>query len=336
MTIKGKPYLVEVDEYSASPDGDVDRPRVARRRRADHRHLRRDASRASSPTSASQVHQPENRAAIAGDYGAQSPVQGYAGHYCNVPQRNEPGIFACSMITSGLRVFDIRDPENPKEIAYYVSPPSTISATGGPVIDERSNWAMSQPAFAPERGEIWYSDGNSGFYALKMDPRGLAVPGGRRLERLHRHDGLRVGRCARPSGRGVSLTFERRADLPVRVDVFRVSQGRRVLRERLVARFDKRTSSLTWNGRPNRGSARRQGRAGTYFVRFTMLKDGRAYDRRRIVISRRADGRFAPRPAHYQRESCNLCARSSSSGPSSAGRRAGRSPGRTASARAPA
>ena len=117
------------------------------------------------------VHQPENRAAIAADPGAQSPVQGYAGHYCNVPQRAEPGILACSMIASGLRVFDIRDPEHPKEIAYHVTPPSTVSATGAPIIDERANYAMSQPAFAPERGEIWYSDGTSGFYALRMDPR---------------------------------------------------------------------------------------------------------------------------------------------------------------------
>jgi hypothetical protein len=27
---------------------------------------------------------------------------------------------------------------------------------------------MSSPAFAPERGEIWYSDGNTGFYALRV------------------------------------------------------------------------------------------------------------------------------------------------------------------------
>ena len=54
------------------------------------------------------------------------------------------------MITSGLRVFDIRDPEKPKEIAYFVAPPSTISSTGGPVIDERANYAMSSPVFAPE------------------------------------------------------------------------------------------------------------------------------------------------------------------------------------------
>ena len=36
------------------------------------------------------VHQKENRAAIGGDPGAQSIVQGYAGHYCNVPRRQDP------------------------------------------------------------------------------------------------------------------------------------------------------------------------------------------------------------------------------------------------------
>jgi len=132
-----------------------------------------------------EVHQPEHRDEIAGDYGAESPVQGYAGHYCNVPRSHEPGIVACSMIASGLRVFDIRDPAHPKEIAYFVAPPSSVSATGSPVIDERANWAMSEPAFAPERGEIWYSDGTSGFYALKLSsavwpPKaGQGTPGAR-------------------------------------------------------------------------------------------------------------------------------------------------------------
>jgi hypothetical protein len=27
---------------------------------------------------------------------------------------------------------------------------------------------MSSPAFAPERGEVWYSDGNTGFYSLRL------------------------------------------------------------------------------------------------------------------------------------------------------------------------
>jgi hypothetical protein len=168
VRIKGKPYLVEVDEYSTGENGQVashgDRVGAARII---------DISDERKPFVVSnirlQVHQEANRAAIADDYGAPSPVQGYAAHYCGVPQRVNPGIVACSMILSGLRVFDIRDPKNPREIAYHVAPPSSVSDTGGPFIDERANWAMSQPAFAPRRGEIWYSDGTSGFYVLKVD-----------------------------------------------------------------------------------------------------------------------------------------------------------------------
>jgi hypothetical protein len=170
VTIDGKPYLVEVDEYSSGEDGDgvsAHGPRVGAARII-------DISDETKPRVVSnvrlEVHQPENRQAIADDYGAQNPTQGYAAHYCNVPRREDPGIMACSMILSGLRVFDIRDPEQPKEIAYFVAPPDTISTTGGPVIDERANWAMSQPDFVPERGEIWYSDGTSGFYVLKVSP----------------------------------------------------------------------------------------------------------------------------------------------------------------------
>ena len=110
-----------------------------------------------------EVHQPENRAGIADDPGAQSIVQGYAGHYCNVPRREDPAIVACSFIASGLRVFDIRDPRNPREIAYFVAPNSAAGPRGTP-----SNYAMSSPAFVPERGEIWYSDGNTGFYNVKL------------------------------------------------------------------------------------------------------------------------------------------------------------------------
>jgi len=94
-------------------------------------------------------------------------VQGYAGHYCSVPRAVDPGIVACSFIASGLRVFDIRDPYAPKEIAYFVAPPANMG--GSPVPLEKSNYAMSKASFVPERGEIWYSDGNSGFYNVRVD-----------------------------------------------------------------------------------------------------------------------------------------------------------------------
>lgn len=152
ITIGGHPYLVEIDEFGAQSKvgagriidiGDETHPQVISNLRLE-------------------VHQPESFATTAGDSGAGNPIQGYAGHYCNVPQRTDPGIVACSMILSGLRVFDIRDPYQPKEIAYFNAPVQERA------IPEASNYAMSSPSFVPERGEIWYSDGFSGFYNVRV------------------------------------------------------------------------------------------------------------------------------------------------------------------------
>jgi hypothetical protein len=164
VTIDGKPYLVEIDEFSTAAEGGPlpasNGPRVGAGRII-------DISDEKAPKVISdfrlEVHQPENRAEIAGDPGAFSPAQGYGGHYCAVPQRVDPGIVACSFIVSGLRVFDIRDPYHPKELAYYVAPEGPASSS-----DQPSNYAMSSPAFVPERREIWYSDGNTGFYAIRV------------------------------------------------------------------------------------------------------------------------------------------------------------------------
>lgn len=164
VTIKGKPYVVEIDEFSkddGSPSAAMHGDRVGAGRII-------DISDETKPKVISElrleVHQPENRAAIANDPGAQVPVQGYAGHYCNVPTRVDPTIVACSMIVSGLRIFDIRDPFNPKEVAYFISP---LSPRASPYF-AASNWAMSSPSFVPERKEIWYSDGYSGFYVVRV------------------------------------------------------------------------------------------------------------------------------------------------------------------------
>ena len=156
ITVKGKPYVVEVDEFSMNGNGvRGNGERVGAARMI-------DIADPTKPRVVSDlrlaVHQPENRDRLAGDPGASSPVQGYAGHYCNVPTRVDPGIVACSFIGSGLRVFDIRNPEKPVEVAYFVPP----------LKPGDSSYAMSSPTFAPERKEIWYSDGNSGFYALRL------------------------------------------------------------------------------------------------------------------------------------------------------------------------
>jgi hypothetical protein len=91
-------------------------------------------------------------------------VQGYAAHYCSLSSQVDPTVVACSFIASGLRVFDISDLLHPKEIAYYVAPPQPRSENDYTA----SEFAMSQPAFAPERHEIWFTDGTSGFYVVRV------------------------------------------------------------------------------------------------------------------------------------------------------------------------
>jgi hypothetical protein len=160
VTINGHPYLIEFDEFS---DGD-DNAGAARII---------DIANEMAPRVISnirlEVHAPENREALLGDYGSGPSdtlgFMGYNAHYCEVPQRVEPGVVACTMILSGMRLFDIRDPFNPKEIAYFNGP--ILPENGNPEFDPAA-YAMSAPAFVPERKEIWYSDGNSGFYSVRI------------------------------------------------------------------------------------------------------------------------------------------------------------------------
>ena len=157
VTIGGKPYLVEVDEFAYNGN------RIAANGEKVGAGRIIDISDERDPRVVSdlrlEVHDPAVRPSLAGDPGTSSATGGYAGHYCAVPQREEPGIVACSFLASGLRVFDIRDPLKPKEVAYFVAPVEP----GGP-----ANAAFSSASFVPERREIWYSDGSRGFFALRL------------------------------------------------------------------------------------------------------------------------------------------------------------------------
>ena len=161
VTIKGKPYLVEFDEFDENPasykaESSVGAGRII------------DISDEKRPKVVSQlrleVHQPSARASDQQkDPMATNGLQGYAAHYCSVPRKVDPGIIACSMILSGLRVFDIRDPLRPREAAYFNKP-----LVSSPNPRERGSYAMSAPAFDPARGEVWYSDGNTGFWNVRL------------------------------------------------------------------------------------------------------------------------------------------------------------------------
>jgi hypothetical protein len=188
FTSNGHPYVLEFDEYDQSTlhtGGDRDVVGAGRILDiGDEAHPRVISNLRLA------VDQPAEHKAAAGDPGGNGAPQGYAAHYCNIPTRVDPKVVACSFITSGLRVFDISDLLHPKEIAYYVAPTQARSENG----QQASDFAMSQPAFVPERREIWWTDGTSGFYALRVDasvwPQGAsgASPiAGRSCQRRHRY-----------------------------------------------------------------------------------------------------------------------------------------------------
>ena len=245
VTIGGRPYLVEVDEFATDEEGNYqlegNGPHVGAARIIDISDEREPAVVSNIRL---EVNQPKYRDEIGGDPGASSPVQGYAAHYCGVPRQDDPPIVACSFIASGLRVFDIRDPYNPKELAYFVAPPAP-----SPVVAERSNFAMSKPSFDVARRTVWYTDGNSGLYAVRLTngvwPRGapprcvrrdrfvLRLP--KRLQRARvRVDGRRVKvrrRGERLRAR-VSLRRKREGELAVVRIVGRTRDGERFARTR--------------------------------------------------------------------------------------------------------
>jgi hypothetical protein len=160
VTVKGHRYLVEFDEYARNVASYTPADMVGAARMIsidDERHPKVVS------TMRLEVNQPAARATDQkDDPGAQYGVQGYAAHYCGVPRATDPGLVACSFILSGMRVFDIRDPRHPREVAYFNKPaPNTLPLISG-------SYAMSAPAFDVRSRTVWYTDGDSGFYAVRL------------------------------------------------------------------------------------------------------------------------------------------------------------------------
>jgi hypothetical protein len=165
FTKGGHPYVLEFDEYNASTLSDGSADDVGAGRII-------DIADETKPKVVSnlrlQINEPEDHAKYGSDPGADGEIgggaQGYAAHYCNIPTRVNPTLVACSFIASGLRLFDISDLDNPKEVGYFVAPTQARAENG----NRGSAYAMSMPAFVPARKEVWFTDGTSGFYALRL------------------------------------------------------------------------------------------------------------------------------------------------------------------------
>ena len=152
FTRNGHEYLLETDEFGSGKN--IGAARII------------DIQNEKRPFVVSNLRLAVNKGPQTNDPGDDAPFQGYQGHYCTLPSRIDPNTVACSFIMSGLRVFDISNVERPREIAYFNQP--LIPGTTSVYPTKAGAFAMSAPAYDPDTGDIWYSDGHTGFYVVRL------------------------------------------------------------------------------------------------------------------------------------------------------------------------
>ncbi|MDQ3941076.1 MAG: hypothetical protein M3238_06990 [Actinomycetota bacterium] len=152
FTIRGHKYVLETDEFGSGKH--VGAARII------------DIENEKRPFVVSNLRLAVNKGGQTKDPGDDQPFQGYQAHYCSLPSRVDPYIVACSFIMSGLRVFDIRNPRHPVEIAYFNQP--LIPGTRSTYPSKAGAFAMSAPGYDQETRDIWYTDGHTGFFVVRL------------------------------------------------------------------------------------------------------------------------------------------------------------------------
>ena len=150
--LRGHKYLLETDEFGSGKN--IGAARII------------DIEDEKKPFVVSNLRLAVNEGEQTEDPGDDAPFQGYQAHYCSLPSRVDPYIVACTFIMSGLRVFDISDPSRPREVAYYNDP---LLPGENPVYSDKAGaFAMSAPAYDEDTGDIWYTDGHTGFHVVRL------------------------------------------------------------------------------------------------------------------------------------------------------------------------
>jgi hypothetical protein len=188
IRIRGKPYIVHVDE-GGSGGGSVAGRRAACAAGWSPFPMARivDISDEKNPALVSklmlEVHDPSKCDQWFPDL--EAPVLTgftYGSHYCSVDNRHNATTLACGYFNSGIRVFDIRDPVRPKEIAYYnpagVITPSAGSnhgATNGS--GGKPDWCSAQVHLDKNTGTLWSTCQDNGVLVLKFREGVWPFPG---------------------------------------------------------------------------------------------------------------------------------------------------------------
>jgi hypothetical protein len=176
--IRGKPYIIQVDEggsgglfyagWQSACTAGVPMFPMARIV---------DMSNEKKPTQVSELilemNNPANCNAVLPDIVGLA-IFTYGTHYCSVDNRENTTTLACDEFNSGIRVFDIRDPERPKEIAYYNPASETTKSLGSNHVTFNQwvaggpDWCSAQLHLDADKGTIWTTCQDNGLLSLKF------------------------------------------------------------------------------------------------------------------------------------------------------------------------
>ena len=177
VRIKGRPYILFTDEAGSRGTGGANRAAACAAGLPPHGFARLiDISDETNPFVTAklmlEVHDPANCPFTVND----TPISfGYDAHYCTVDDPKNGKLAACSYFQSGIRVFDIRDPYRPEEVAYYKPPAVGSASRPGSNVAERipfrtADWASSNSRFVKIKGVnyLWITSQDNGFQVLKF------------------------------------------------------------------------------------------------------------------------------------------------------------------------
>jgi hypothetical protein len=179
VKIKGKPYLIFVDESGTAGNGVATRQAVCDLGMLPFPIARIiDTSDETKPRVISKVmheiHDPANCEKVVPDLVGLSSFL-YGSHYCSVDNTRKATTLACGYFNSGIRVFDIRDPVRPREIAYYNPPATPDVSPGSNHVTQRStqqpggpDWCAAQVQLDAELGTLWTTCHDNGLLSLKF------------------------------------------------------------------------------------------------------------------------------------------------------------------------
>ncbi len=120
------------------------------------------------------MNQPENCAVSRLD--TENQLLLYMTHYISVDNPRDASLVFITWYSSGLRVFDIRDPRHPREVAYY-NPPV------GPEAEVTHDSSGTYVRYLPATGHVWFGSGVNGFTVVELDPRLRPATPGVRVSR---------------------------------------------------------------------------------------------------------------------------------------------------------